>query len=119
MLSKISVRKPYTVLVGVVLVLVLGFMSFRNMSTDLLPDMDLPYAIVMTTYPGASPEEIETAVTKPVAIMWLLYLRGEVTTFLCRQSTSPCRKVGMYHRNSSVTSSSLCPKGTTVQQSRH
>ena len=66
MLSKISVRKPYTVLVGVVLVLVLGFMSFRNMSTDLLPDMDLPYAIVMTTYPGASPEEIETAVTKPV-----------------------------------------------------
>lgn len=66
MLSKISVRKPYTVLVGVVLVLVLGFMSFRSMSTDLLPDMDLPYALVMTTYPGASPEEVETAVTKPV-----------------------------------------------------
>lgn len=66
MLSKISVKKPYTVLVGVVLILVLGFMSIRSMSTDLLPDMDLPYAIVMTTYPGASPEEVETAVTKPV-----------------------------------------------------
>ena len=66
MLSKISVRKPYTVLVGVVLVLVLGFMSFRNMSTDLLPDMDLPYAIVMTTYPGASAEDIENNVTRPI-----------------------------------------------------
>lgn len=66
MLSKLSVKKPYTVLVGVVLVLVLGFMSLRDMSTDLLPDMELPYAIVITTYPGASPEEVETAVTKPV-----------------------------------------------------
>lgn len=66
MLSKISVKKPYTVLVGVVLILVLGFMSFRNMSTDLLPSMEMPYAIVMTTYPGASPEEVESAVTKPV-----------------------------------------------------
>lgn len=66
MLSKLSVRKPYTVLVAVVLVIVLGVLSFSNMSTDLLPDMELPYAIVMTTYPGASPEEVETAVTKPV-----------------------------------------------------
>lgn len=66
MLSKISVKKPYTVLVGVVLIIVLGVMSLRNMSTDLLPDMELPYAIVMTTYPGASPEEVEATVTKPV-----------------------------------------------------
>ncbi len=66
MLSKLSVRRPYTVLVAVVLILVLAFLSFRNMSTDLLPDMEFPYAIVMTTYPGASPEEVESAVTKPV-----------------------------------------------------
>nr|MBP3599212.1 efflux RND transporter permease subunit [Eubacterium sp.] len=66
MLSKLSVKKPYTVLVAVVLVLVLGFLSFRDMSTDLLPDMELPYAIVMTTYPGASPEEVETAVSRPI-----------------------------------------------------
>lgn len=66
MLSKLSVRKPYTVLVAVVLILILGVLSFRNMSTDLLPDMEFPYAIVMTTYPGASPEEVESAVTKPV-----------------------------------------------------
>lgn len=66
MLSKFSVKKPYTVLVAVVLVIVLGVLSLSNMSTDLMPDMELPYALVMTTYPGASPEEVETAVTKPV-----------------------------------------------------
>ncbi|MBO6108606.1 MAG: efflux RND transporter permease subunit [Eubacterium sp.] len=66
MLPKFSVRRPYTVLVGVVLILVLGYLSFTSMSTDFLPSMELPYAIVMTTYPGASPEEVETAVTSPV-----------------------------------------------------
>lgn len=66
MLSKISVKKPYTVVVAVVLILILGFVSFTNMTTDLLPSMNLPYAIVMTTYVGASPEEVETAVTKPI-----------------------------------------------------
>ena len=66
MLSKFSVRRPYTVLVAVVLILVLGGLSFRNMSTDFLPSMELPYAIVMTTYGGASPEEVERAVTDPV-----------------------------------------------------
>lgn len=66
MLSKLSVKKPYTVVVAVVLVLILGFVSFTEMTTDLLPSMNLPYAIVMTTYPGASPEEVEQTVTKPV-----------------------------------------------------
>ncbi len=66
MLSKFSVRRPYTVLVAVVLVIVLGVLSFQNMSTDFLPEMELPYALVMTTYPGASPEEVEKAVTQPV-----------------------------------------------------
>lgn len=66
MLSKFSVKKPYTVLVGVVLILVLGYVSFTSMKTDLLPDMNLPYAIVYTTYIGASPEEVETIVTRPV-----------------------------------------------------
>lgn len=66
MLSKFSVKRPYTVFVAVVITLVLGFLSFRNMSTDLLPSMELPYAIVMTTYPGASPEEVERAVSEPV-----------------------------------------------------
>lgn len=66
MISKYSVKKPYTVLVAVVLVIVLGFVSFTKMTTDLLPSMNLPYAVVMTTYVGASPETVETVVTKPV-----------------------------------------------------
>lgn len=66
MLSKFSVKKPYTVVVGVVLIIILGVVSFTKMTVDLLPSMNLPYAIVMTTYPGASPEQIEEVVTKPV-----------------------------------------------------
>lgn len=66
MFGKFSVKKPYTVLVGVVLAIVLGVVSFTRMSTDLLPSISLPYVIVMTTYPGASPETVEMVVTKPV-----------------------------------------------------
>ena len=66
MISKFSVKKPYTVIVAVVLVIILGIVSFTKMTTDLLPSMELPYAIVMTTYQGASPETVETTVTKPV-----------------------------------------------------
>ena len=66
MISKFSVKKPYTVIVAVVLVIILGIVSFTKMTTDLLPSMELPYAIVMTTYQGASPETVETTITKPV-----------------------------------------------------
>lgn len=64
MLSRLSVKKPMTVFVCVMLVLILGVMSFINMTTDLLPNMDLPYAIAYTTYIGASPEQVEQSVTK-------------------------------------------------------
>ena len=66
MIPRFSVKRPYTVVVGVVLIIILGFVSFTSMQTDLLPEMTLPYAIVYTTYPGASPEEVETVVTRPV-----------------------------------------------------
>ncbi|MCH5339163.1 MAG: efflux RND transporter permease subunit [Acetatifactor sp.] len=66
MISKFSVRKPYTVLVGVVLAIILGVVSFTRMTADLLPSISLPYVIVMTTYVGASPETVETSVTQPV-----------------------------------------------------
>ncbi len=66
MLSKFSVKKPYTIIVAVIAVLILGAMSFMNLDTDLLPSIDLPYIVIMTTYPGASPEEVEMIVTKPI-----------------------------------------------------
>lgn len=66
MISKFSVKKPYTVLVGVVLAIILGVVSFTRMTSDLLPNISLPYVLVMTTYPGASPETVEAVVTQPV-----------------------------------------------------
>ena len=66
MLSRYSVKKPYTVVVAVVLVIIFGVVSFTKMNTDLLPSMNLPYAVVMTTYAGANPETVEMVVTKPV-----------------------------------------------------
>ncbi len=66
MLSKFSVRKPYTIVVGVVLILLLGSISFINLQTDLLPSIELPYLVIATTYGGASPEEVEMVVTKPI-----------------------------------------------------
>ena len=66
MVSKYSVKKPFTVLVAVILVLVLGYVSITKMTPDLLPEMSFPYIMLMTTYPGASPEEVESAVTKPL-----------------------------------------------------
>ena len=66
MLSKLSVKKPMTVFVAVVLVLVLGIVSFTKMTPDLMPNMDLPYALVLTPYVGQTPETVETVVTKPL-----------------------------------------------------
>ncbi|MCQ2464983.1 MAG: efflux RND transporter permease subunit [Oscillospiraceae bacterium] len=66
MFSKESVKKPFTVLVCVIVVIVMGIVSFTRMVPDLLPSINLPYAIVMTTYIGASPEEVEQTVTRPV-----------------------------------------------------
>lgn len=66
MLSSYSVRKPYTVVVAVILIFILGVVSFMNINTDLLPSINLPYSIIITSYPGASPEEVEMTVTKPI-----------------------------------------------------
>ncbi len=63
MLSKICVKKPYTVLVGVIMVLILGVISFTKITTDLLPTISLPYVVAVTTYPGATPEKVESEVT--------------------------------------------------------
>ena len=65
-MSKFSVKKPLTVFVAVIAVLVLGVVSYLNMTPDLLPNMDFPYIMIMTTYPGASPEKVEEALTKPL-----------------------------------------------------
>lgn len=66
MLPKLSVKKPMTIFVAVVVVIVLGVVSVFKMTPDLLPNMDFPYAIIVTTYAGQTPETVETVVTKPL-----------------------------------------------------
>lgn len=66
MFSRFSVKKPLTVLVGVIIAIVLGVVAFSRMTPDLLPNINMPYAVVITAYPGASPEEVEQEVTKPI-----------------------------------------------------
>ncbi|MGB4984456.1 MAG: efflux RND transporter permease subunit [Erysipelotrichaceae bacterium] len=63
MLSKFSVKKPYTIIVGIVLATILSIISFTNLTSDLLPEMELPYVVVYTIYPGASSEKVEKSVT--------------------------------------------------------
>ncbi len=59
MLPKLSVKKPMTIFVAVIVVIVLGIVSVFKMTPDLLPNMDFPYAIILTTYPGQTPETVE------------------------------------------------------------
>mgnify|MGYP001520755764 CR=1 FL=1 len=52
-MEKFSVKKPFTVLVAVIMVLMLGFVSITKMKTNLLPNVSTPYLMVVTVYPGA------------------------------------------------------------------
>ena len=63
-MEKYSVKKPFTVLVAVLIVFLLGFVSVTNLRTDLLPEISTPYLMVVTVYPGASPEKVETEVSE-------------------------------------------------------
>ncbi len=63
---KYSVKKPFTVLVAVIVVIVLGFISVTRMSMDLLPELTLQYLMIITPYPGASPEKVEIEVSQPM-----------------------------------------------------
>lgn len=65
-MAKFSVKRPYTVLVVVLALIVLGIVSFTKMTTDFLPELEFPYLIAITTYPGASPQRVEAEVTDPL-----------------------------------------------------
>ena len=62
-MEKFSVKKPFTVLVAVVMILILGFVAVTKMDTNLLPNVNTPYLMVVTVYPGASPERVESEVS--------------------------------------------------------
>lgn len=66
MLSRLSVKKPFTVIVMIVIIIILGIVSYVNIGVDMLPGMNLPYIAVVTVYPGAAPETVEKEITNPL-----------------------------------------------------
>lgn len=88
MLPKFSVKKPLTVFVAMILVLVLGVVSFTKMTTDLLPSMNLPYVIAYTPYPGASPEKVENTVTSPLEEVFSTVSGVENVTSISNENVS-------------------------------
>ena len=66
MLTKYSVKRPFTIFVGVIIAIVFGCVSLYSMTPDLMPSVSAPYSIVMTTLPGANAEEIEKEITDPL-----------------------------------------------------
>ena len=65
-MPKFSVKKPLTIFVVVLAIIVLGVVAYLKMTPDLMPNMDFPYVILITTDPGASPESVEENITKPM-----------------------------------------------------
>ena len=64
--AKVSVKRPVATLMAILVAISFGFLSLSNLSMDLFPNMNIPIALVMTTYDGAGPEEIETLITEPL-----------------------------------------------------
>ena len=62
----LSVRRPVGVIMIVLAIIALGFVSVRNLAVDLFPEIDLPIAVVATTYNDAAPEEVENLISKPI-----------------------------------------------------
>ena len=64
--AKYSVEKAITIFMAVTIVAIFGIVSFTRLTTDLFPSMNIPYAVVVTTYIGASPDEVEDIVSRPL-----------------------------------------------------
>jgi HAE1 family hydrophobic/amphiphilic exporter-1 len=68
-IAQFAVNRSATVIILIAALLLIGAMSLTQIPIDLMPEMDLPYAAVMTSYSGAGPEEIEEQVSKPIENM--------------------------------------------------
>ena len=65
-LSKLVLRRPVSTFLAVLSLVFFGFIAFTTMKMELLPDMNFPYMIVATTYPGAAPEDVDELISKPI-----------------------------------------------------
>ena len=65
-LSELGVKRPVTALVVFLFILMVGGISLRRIGIDLFPEITLPSLSIITSYPGADPEDIESKITKPI-----------------------------------------------------
>ena len=65
-IANLTIKRPVATIMVLLMVVVLGFMALFKIPMDLMPDFDLPYAMVMTTYSNTSPEEVEALVTETI-----------------------------------------------------
>lgn len=65
-LIDVSIRRPVGVIMLVLASLVLGWISLKNLAIDLYPELDIPVAVIATSYDGAAPQEIEQLITRPI-----------------------------------------------------
>ena len=65
-LSNLSIKRPVATIMLLLIVVVLGVFSVMSIPLDLMPSIELPVAMVMTTYSNSSPEEVESMVTEPL-----------------------------------------------------
>ncbi len=65
-LSKFAVKRPVTITMLMLVIVLLGVVSFTRLPLDLMPDIEIPVSIVSTSYSGAGPQEVENLVTRPI-----------------------------------------------------
>lgn len=65
-MSSYSVRKPITVLMGILIIMVLGIFSVTRLPLTLFPEIELPFIVTVTDYTGASPQDVENDIAKPI-----------------------------------------------------
>lgn len=65
-LSKLAVKRPVTIMMMILIIVLLGTISLTRLPLDLFPEIEVPVAVVATSYSGAGPQEVENLVTKPM-----------------------------------------------------
>jgi hydrophobic/amphiphilic exporter-1 (mainly G- bacteria), HAE1 family len=66
LITRISIKNPVFATMVMVGITVLGVFSYARLRVEQMPDVTLPFVLILTNYPGAAPEAVEVDVTKPI-----------------------------------------------------
>lgn len=65
-ITEISIKRPSLIIVLFSVFILLGYIGFKNLSYELMPDFNQPVVVIKTVYPGAEPQEVETSVSRKI-----------------------------------------------------